>query len=88
MTDIGRRVPAGEFKARCLKLMDDVQRDHVPIIVTKRGKPVVKIVPLDNAAPPLFGALAGSLSIVGDIITPIETQWEAATSEDEDNVGP
>ena len=44
-----RSVPAGEFKDRCLKLMDDVHQHGVPIVVTKRGKPLVRIVPIRSA---------------------------------------
>lgn len=38
-------VPAGEFKNSCLKLINEVSKHGVPITVTKRGKPVVRIVP-------------------------------------------
>jgi prevent-host-death family protein len=39
------QIPAGEFKAKCLKLMDQVARSGVPIVITKHGKPVAKLVP-------------------------------------------
>jgi len=42
-------VPAGEFKNRCLQLIDEVNRDGVPLIVTKRGQPMVRIVPVLGA---------------------------------------
>lgn len=44
-----RTVPAGEFKNACLKLMDEVSKHGVPITVTKRGKPLVQIVPVNDA---------------------------------------
>jgi prevent-host-death family protein len=64
------RIPAGEFKAKCLKLMDQVARSREPIVITKRGKPVAKLVPPDEAEAraPLFGYLAGTVSIQGDIV--------------------
>ena len=40
-----RTIPAGEFKARCLALLDEVSRTGEEIIVTKRGKPVARVVP-------------------------------------------
>lgn len=69
-----RTIGAGEFKAKCLKLMDEVQTTGEEIIVTKRGKPVVKIVPEREAAPPIWPWLemAGSVKFLGDIISPIE----------------
>ena len=68
-----RYVAAAEFKANCLRLMDEVARQHRPIIITKRGKPVAKLVPVDEPGPiDLFGRMAGSIKICGDIINPIE----------------
>ena len=57
-----RTIPAGEFKAKCLKLMDEVNETGVPIIITKRGRPVSRLVPADqpNAGiRGLFPELAG-----------------------------
>ena len=72
-------ISAGNFKSKCLKLMDQVQETHEEIVITKYGKPVAKLVPLDQIAPsqPLFGYLAGSVKIKGDIIAPVEEAWEA-----------
>ncbi|MEA3291000.1 MAG: type II toxin-antitoxin system Phd/YefM family antitoxin, partial [Pseudomonadota bacterium] len=38
-------ISATDFKAKCLKLLDDVARTHEPVVVTKRGKPIAKVVP-------------------------------------------
>ena len=43
-----KTIAAGKFKARCLTLMDDVQATRQPILITKRGKPVAKLVPVAN----------------------------------------
>ena len=71
---------AGEFKARCLQVMDEVARRRRPLVVTKRGKPVVKIVPVDaESAASIFGRLADRYELVGDIeapVLPIE-RWSA-----------
>jgi prevent-host-death family protein len=71
-------VPAGEFKARCLKLMDEVRATRRPIVITKRGKPVAKLVPVEEEAPSLFGRMKGTVTIHGDIVGPIEDlDWHA-----------
>ncbi len=69
-------MPAAEFKARCLELMDKVQQQHTEIIITKRGKPVAKLVPVDNAAPESFGFLRGTVRYHGDIVTPDHESWD------------
>ena len=71
MTDT-RYVAATEFKANCLRLMDEVARQRRPIIITKRGKPIAKLAPVETEAINLFGRMAGSIKIRGDIINPIE----------------
>jgi prevent-host-death family protein len=71
-----RTIPAGEFKAKCLALMDEVQTRGEILIITKRGKPVVRVTPLEGAATateqrPIFGFMRGMATIVGDIVGPI-----------------
>ena len=70
---------AGEFKARCLKVMDQVGATREPVIVTKRGRPVVKLVPVDKRSDDIFGRLKGVFKIVGDIESPAvpPEEWEA-----------
>jgi prevent-host-death family protein len=66
---------AGEFKARCLELMDMVNEQQREIVITKRGKPVAKLVPATPAPrrKSALGALKGSFEIVGDIVGPATT---------------
>ncbi|MDA2925033.1 type II toxin-antitoxin system Phd/YefM family antitoxin [Acidobacteria bacterium AH-259-L09] len=73
-----RTVKASEFKAKCLKLMDEVALSGEPILITKNGKPVSKLVPYRETPDSLFGALKGSITIKGDIVSPIDVAWEAA----------
>jgi prevent-host-death family protein len=74
MTD-HKYVAAADFKANCLRLMDEVAQQRRPIIITKRGKPVAKLVPVEEQAPiDLFGYMAGTAKICGDIINPIEEE--------------
>jgi prevent-host-death family protein len=71
-------IAAGKFKATCLGLLDEVQRERKEIIITKRGKPVARIVPVEaKQIPNLFGRMKGSVEILGDIISPIGEIWDA-----------
>jgi prevent-host-death family protein len=71
---------AGEFKARCLKVMDQVQKTRETLVITKRGKPVAKLVPADKTGDDVFGCLKGVVKIVGDIESPVvlPEDWEAS----------
>lgn len=75
-----KTIPAGEFKSKCLQLMDRVQRTRKPITITKRGKPVAKLVPVEQEQDEWFGRLRGKMKIVGDIVSPIDPPevWESA----------
>ena len=66
-----KQMPASAFKARCLSVMDDVQATGEPVIVTKRGKPVVKVVPVKQEKDDIFGFMADKFDIVGDIESPV-----------------
>jgi prevent-host-death family protein len=68
-----KTLPAGEFKARCLTVMEEVRKNREPVLITKRGKPVAKLVPADKAREELIGRLEGIVSINGDIESPIES---------------
>jgi len=70
-------VAAGEFKAKCLKLIDVVAETRKPLIITKRGKAVARLVPEPKGKQKLFGSMKGSVLWEGDIISPIDVEWEA-----------
>ena len=74
-----KSMPAGEFKARCLKVMEQVRTTRQPVVITKRGKPVAKLVPADTRGDDIFGCLKGVIKIVGDIESPLvpPEDWEA-----------
>ena len=78
-TDTGktRTIKASEFKAKCLKLMDEVAETGQEIIITKRGRPVSKLTPYKKKRKTFFGAGKGRMKIIGDIISPIDVEWEA-----------
>jgi prevent-host-death family protein len=72
-----KTIAAGEFKARCLTLMEDVRSTREPLVITKRGKPVAKLVPADNGKDDFIGSLKGVFRIVGDIESP-SGDWETS----------
>jgi prevent-host-death family protein len=74
-----KTIAAGEFKARCLQVMEDVRTKRTPVLMTKRGKPLAKLVPPDDKPSEIFGCLAGKLEILGDIVSPITPleDWES-----------
>jgi prevent-host-death family protein len=63
-------MPAGQFKARCLKVMDEVRSTREPVVITKKGHPVAKLVPSDSQPEDVFGCMKGEVEIVGDIVAP------------------
>jgi prevent-host-death family protein len=67
-------IPAGEFKARCLGLLDQVARSGEILVITKRGKPVARLVPIEQTMPT---SLRGSVQYHGDIVAPTGETWEA-----------
>ena len=72
-----RMVKASEFKARCLKLMDEVAENGEEIVITKNGKPVAKLTAFQDRPKTFFGVDKDRLEILGDIISPIDVEWEA-----------
>lgn len=71
-------ISAAQFKARCLKLMDEIARTRRPIVITKRGRPVAKLVAVEpESRKPLFGCMAGTVTFEGDILDPPGVEWEA-----------
>ena len=71
------QIGAGEFKAKCLHLLDEVQRSRKEIVITKRGRPVARLLPADETLPAVFGRMKGSVTIKHDIVAPIGERWEA-----------
>jgi prevent-host-death family protein len=71
-------IAAGEFKAKCLKLLDEVSETRETLVITKHGKPVAQLVPVPAERVDPFGAMRGSVLWEGDIVSPLENEWEAA----------
>ena len=77
-------IKASEFKARCLKLMDEIAESGEEIVITKHGRPVSRLVPYRTKPETLFGIDRGRFEIVGDIGDPVDVEWEAETGRNWD----
>jgi prevent-host-death family protein len=70
-------IAAGQFKAQCLQLMDQVKQTHEEIVITKHGRPVAKLVPVeDEYSSSFIGYMKGSVVVCGDIIASVDEEWE------------
>jgi len=67
-------VPTGEFKAKCLGYLGRVAQNRESFLITKRGKPVAKLVPVEGAE---GHDLDGSIVHHGDVLSPIDARWDA-----------
>lgn len=76
-------IPAAQFRAECLKLIDQVEKTREPIVITKHGRAVAQLAPVSATPKSLFGYMKDTLKITGDISAPIEAEW-SAPSGDED----
>ena len=70
-------ISAAEFKAKCLELMDSVAATGASIVVTKRGRPVARLSPVRPQRKSGFGSMKGRIKIVGDVVSPIDVDWNA-----------
>ena len=74
-------ISASAFKATCLELMDDVARTGADVIVTKHGRPVVRVSAVRDERALPWGFLAGSVVSHGDIVSPDDAVWIASTTD-------
>ena len=81
-----RTIKASEFKAKCLKLMDEVAETGEEIVITKHGKPVSRLTPYRERPKSLFGIDRGRIEILGGIDDPIDVEWEAETGKNWDDL--
>ena len=66
-----KKMAAGSFKAHCLAVMDEVQAKRETVVITKRGKPVAKLVPAGQDTDDIYNFLAGKGAITGDVVSPV-----------------
>lgn len=69
------QIGAGEFKTHCLKLINRVNQTKQPITITKRGKPMAKLTPIEDETYSLFGCLQNTVEIEGDIVESTGEIW-------------
>lgn len=72
---VPRTIKASEFKAKCLRLMDEVAETGEEIVITKHGRPVSKLVPCDETPESWFGRDRDIIRIRGDIVGPMPREW-------------
>ena len=73
-----KKVSVADFKMYCIKLLKDVNEFREEVVITKRGEPVAKLIPFDKKKKRNFiGCMEGTGEIVGDIVSPIDVEWEA-----------
>jgi prevent-host-death family protein len=72
-----KTVEAITFQAECVQLLNEVADNGMSLVITKNGTPVAQLVPVPRKPRTLYGALKGSLTIHGDIISPLDAEWEA-----------
>ena len=78
LTKLNQEIGAADFKAKCLQLIDDIHaRKRSSVIITKRGKPYAKLVPVASKEEPLYGFMKGMVTIHGDVTKPVEVDWKA-----------
>ena len=79
---VSQTLKASEFKARCLKLMDEVAESGKEIVITKNGRPISRLVPYRNKPRAPFGRDRDKIRILGDIVEPTGVVWEAEADPD------
>ena len=79
LMSILKAVSVSEFKAHCLQYLEETRTIHTELLVTKRGKPIAKIVPVTNEGMPFaYGDMQNSITLKSNILDPIDTEWDVA----------
>jgi prevent-host-death family protein len=65
-----KKMAAGAFKTKCLAVMDEVQAKHETVVITKHGKPVAMLVPVNAETDEIYNFLAGKGVVAGDVVSP------------------
>jgi len=74
-----RALSVSEFKAKCLRLLDDVAHQGTTLVITKRGRPVARVTPCTPPVRSLMGTWKGAVRVRGDIVHfSTAEEWEAA----------
>ena len=76
-------IPAAQFKAECLKLMDEVEKTRQPIVITKHGRPVAQLAPVLADTGSLFGYMRDTMRIQADVMAPLDIEWSALPGDED-----
>ncbi len=71
------KIAVTKFKSQCLALMDEVVRKRKVVVITRRGRPIAKLIPVESDTNKLFGGMQGTGRVTGDIVAPIRVRWNA-----------
>jgi len=81
---ITREIGAGEFKARCLAIMDELNERGGEYVITKRGVPVARLLPVRVERRALLGSMKGTVKTLGNVVGPLDEPWEALVLDDDE----
>ncbi len=71
-----KTIKASEFKAKCLRLMDEVAEGGSFVVITKHGRPVARLVAYRDKPATLWGLHRDQVDIAGDLVAPLDEAWE------------
>ena len=71
-----KKMPAGSFKTNCLAVMDQAQSTRETVVITKHGKPVAKLVPVNTETDEIYNFLEGKGTVAGDVVSPAVSPGE------------
>jgi antitoxin (DNA-binding transcriptional repressor) of toxin-antitoxin stability system len=74
---MSRTITLSEFNAKCLALLDEVERTGDSLVIIKDGRPVAEVRPHNGPKPSPLGIWKGQVTVKGDIISPVDVEWEA-----------
>jgi antitoxin (DNA-binding transcriptional repressor) of toxin-antitoxin stability system len=73
-----RIIPTDRFEVECLELLDEIQTTRETILITKSGRPHVRVAPIDEEEGSLRGSVLYHVS-TAEPIAPIDERWDAET---------
>lgn len=74
------KIPAAQFKAKCLRLMDEVEKTREPVVITKHGRAIAQLTPVPAGGHSLFGYMKDTVKVGGDVMAPIDIEWSAISA--------